>query len=171
MPDLELLYPGRFLKGPQIPESPPTRIEILEVGTELFESDEPAKAGKKKKDTKGIITAKMRDPVTGVVGPKEIVWCKTNALLTAQIYGRNTDEWIGKTVFIHFRPDVKFGSETPGGIRVCGAPASVLPRSVPVTIKRPHRKPEVYTLRPIGPAAPRAEAPAAEPATPPDTAE
>ena len=47
MPDLELLYPGRFLKGPQIPESPPTRIEILEVGTELFESDEPAKAGKK----------------------------------------------------------------------------------------------------------------------------
>lgn len=154
MPDLDLLFPGRFLKGTQL--SGVTKVEILGSNLENLadEDDGSTKQKKRKADHKAVLTVKMRDPVTCVIGPREIVWCKVNALLTAEIYGRNTDEWIGKTLFIWHDERVKFGKNQIGGIRVCGAPASVLPTERPVVIRLKKKVGgdliEEHTLRPNG---------------------
>jgi hypothetical protein len=137
MPHYDELYPGRFLKGSTLEH--PITIRILSLGGEVLEGDDGEKA-------KGVLkyrTAGPNGPVNG-----EIVWAKTNAILTAKALG--TDDytaWAGHTITIANDPSIMFGKEKVGGIRVVGSPELKL--TLIVDVKRPRRKkPERYTLRP-----------------------
>ena len=139
--NLDALYPGRFVKGKALLGV--TKIEVLNVHLEQLdkdakEQDDAPTPGKKKEKPRAILTARMRNPATGSVEPHEIIWCKVNSLLTKEIYGEKPAGWIGKVLFIHHDPRVRFGRDNTGGIRVCGAPANVLPqpKTVVITIKR-----------------------------------
>jgi len=152
MPDFDELYPGRFLKGTTL-EGPTTVKVVSMVGDKLKDDDGNEKL-------KAILTVKTRDKKSGDIVTEEIVWNKTNALLTAAMFGRDYEKWAGHLVTIAYDPNIMFGKEKKGGIRVAGPPE--LQRPCEVSIKRPRRKmPEVYTLRPT----PKATTEAA-PATP-----
>ncbi len=136
MPHYDELYPGRFLKGTTL--EGPTVIRILSMGGEVLE-------GEKGNENKGILRYRTagRDgrPVEG-----EIVWCKTNAILTSHILGSDYAAWAGRCITIHYDPTVKLGREQVGGIRVFGSPELKEPKTV--EIKRPRRKAERWRLVP-----------------------
>lgn len=136
MPDFDVLYPGRFLKGRTL--EAPKLIKILKVGGEELEGED------NNKELKAILT------YTDESGKSmQAVWCKTNSELVAALYGRDFTAWTGKYIAIYFDPSVKVKGVQKGGIRVWGAPASVLSSPKQVEIYRPRRKkPDVYTLRP-----------------------
>lgn len=139
MPDFEELYPGRFVKGVTL-EGPTTVKIVSMVGEPLEDDDGHAKL-------KAILTVKMRNKKTGAIEENQLVWNKTNALLTANIHGRDYAKWTDKLITIAYDPSVMFGKEKKGGIRVCGSPA--LTSTIEVSIKRPRRKrPEIYLLQP-----------------------
>lgn len=139
MPDLDTLFPGRFVKGRALPG--PLLIRIVDVLGEPLEGDD----GKKK--LKGILRYKSW-PDGQTMVPGEMILNKTNALLAAAIFGtRDYTAWGGRLLVIAFDPTVKLGAETPGGIRVIGSPD--LKAVLRVEVKRPRRStPEVYMLQP-----------------------
>lgn len=145
MADYETLYPGRFLKKEALPA--PKTIRIIDVIQTVLE-------GEKGQETKVVI--KYRDKT----GDGEIVWCKTNAALTAHALNeRDAEKWKGRLITIYNNPNVDLAGRKVGGIRVYGSPE--LTKAITVEIKRPRRKkPEVYQLVPTGKAKP--EAPPAE---------
>lgn len=139
MPDFEELYPGRFVKGVTLDGH--TTIKIVSMVGEKLQNDED------QEQLKAVLTVKMRDKRTGQIEQKELVWNKTNAVLTSHILGRDYSKWAGKLITIAYDPSIMFGKERKGGIRVCGSPHLKSP--VEVSIKRPRRKrPEVYLLQP-----------------------
>ena len=127
------LYPGRFLKATTL--TAPRTIRILSLGGELLPGDDGEKS-------KGIL--KYRDEL----GVGEIVWCKTNAALTARALGTDDyTQWANRLITIANDPSVMFGGERVGGIRVCGSPE--LKAEKRVEIKRPRRKkPDTFLLYP-----------------------
>ena len=192
MPNYRSLCPGRFLRGVDL--HGPTTIMILGFRREELKGagkdDEEGNGQKGKEpkrkggraDEKTILIAKMKNLETGHVCPsgkncpncvEEIVWNFTNNTLTAAIHGEDWALWIGKPITLHFDPSVKLCGQDTGGIRVCGSPSLKSPISVKV--KMPCRKvADIYRLTPTAAPSARAEsptAPAAEPSTPPDTAE
>lgn len=63
--------------------------------------------------------SKSRRPVVKLhKTEKALVLNKTNAKAIAGMYGHDTREWVGKRIAIYADPDVKFGREKVGGIRV-----------------------------------------------------
>ena len=143
----DALYPGRFLKGVTLKGQKTFRI--VEICVEKLEGDDG------KKEPKAILRYKDKD------GEGEIVWCKTNAQLAAQVFGTPViEQWAGRLLTVAFDPEVRFGAEKKGGIRVVGSPEMTEPKTV--EIKRPRRKKlEVHHLQPTGPR--RAPAPNALP--------
>lgn len=140
MPDFEELFPGRFVKGVTL-EGPTTFKIVSMVGEALKDDDD-------REQLKAILTVKMRNK-KGDVEQRELVWNKTNAILTSNILGRDYVQWAGKLITIAYDPTVMFGKEKKGGIRVCGSPH--LKNALEVQIKRPRRKrPEIYMLQPTG---------------------
>lgn len=133
MADYETLYPGRFLKKEALPS--PKVIRITKVTATVLE-------GEKGSENKVVLAYKSAD------GEGEIVWCKTNAALTAHALGeREYDKWIGRYLTIYNNPNVDLGGRKVGGIRVWGSPE--LKKAITVEIKRPRRKKgEVYRLVP-----------------------
>jgi hypothetical protein len=133
MADLETLFPGRFLKGVTL--ASPKVLRIQSVESTILDGDDGKKEGK------GIVKYTAAD------GPGEWLINKTNALLIAKMFGRDLDTWKGRLITIHFDPEVRFGSEKPGGIRVMGSPEIKAP--MVAEIKRPRRKkPDTYQLVP-----------------------
>lgn len=51
-------------------------------------------------------------------GVKPLVLNVTNSKTIAKLYGRDADGWIGKQISLYFDPDVRFGKEKVGGVRV-----------------------------------------------------
>jgi hypothetical protein len=163
MPDFEALYPGRFLKKHTLEAA--KVIRILKLKGELLEGDDGA-------ESKAILQYRAAD------GEGEIVWCKTNAILTAAALGgeRDHEKWSGRLLTIYMEPSVKVGGEVVGGVRVLGSPE--LKRIEEVKIKFRKKAPEVYVLVPTdkqgNPLAPggkldRARNPAVQPKTAPAT--
>lgn len=134
MADYETLYPGRFLKKEVL--AAPKVIRILAVTSTDLESESGAK------EPKVVVKYKAAD------GEGEIVWCKTNAVLTAEALGtREYNEWVGKLITIYNNPNVDLKGKKVGGIRVFGSPE--MKSAKKVSIKRPRRKnPEIYDLVP-----------------------
>ena len=134
MPHYESLFPGRFIKGAELTE--PRTVRIVRVYPEHIENDGGGK------DLKGIVHIRWSD------GEGEWVLNKTNAILCEACFGTpEIGEWEGRLVTLHFDKTVRFGRETPGGIRVLGSPE--LKAEKVVKIKRPRRKqPDTHKLYP-----------------------
>lgn len=133
MPDYEVLYPGRFLKGKTM--EGPKVIRISSLAPTDLEGDDGMEA-------KAVMRYRSSD------GDGEMVLCKTNAALIAEMFGeRDYTKWAGRLVTFHYDPTVRFGPKAVGGIRVMGSPD--LKSKLRVELTRPRRKkPEVYVLVP-----------------------
>jgi hypothetical protein len=49
---------------------------------------------------------------------KALVCNKTNATRIARMYGNDTEQWLGKAITLYFDPNVRFGPDRVGGVRV-----------------------------------------------------
>jgi len=145
MADFDALYPGRFLKGRVLDR--PRVIRIVSVVGTALEGEKGVKATGVLKYRGGF---SIRDGklVDDPKGEGEIVWCKSNAALTAAALGeRDYEKWGGHLITIWFDPEVDMGGKAVGGIRVFGSPE--MTQTKRVEISRPRRKkPDIYILRP-----------------------
>lgn len=143
MPDFETLYPNRFLKSATL--DAPRTVRILDIHGEELEGEKGVKL-------KGVL--KFRD----ASGEGEMVWPKTNSMLAAALFGaidngdpgqpvRDYSKWIGRLITIYRDPEVRFGAEKVGGVRVYGSPELKAPVTVSVQTTR-KRKPVSVTLHP-----------------------
>lgn len=62
------------------------------------------------KSRKGVL--RFREAV------KPLILNVTNSKTIAKLYGRDADGWIGKRIALYFDPNVRFGRELVGGVRV-----------------------------------------------------
>lgn len=86
------------------------------------------------------------------------VWRPPNGMLSAllQLWGDEAAQWIGRRVTLFNDPTVKFGNETPGGIRISHmSDIGPKPVTVRITVSRGRKGP--YTVHPISAAAPSAQ--------------
>lgn len=88
---------------------------------------------------------------------------RTNAEALKELWGRETDNWIGKRVTLHAQ-NVRVGPKMEPGIRVLGSPDITEPRTF--QLKLPRKKPIPMTLLPTG----KAKAPTPEPEPEPEHA-
>lgn len=150
--DFDLLYPNRFLKSAQFAGRDVT-LTIKQVDREELEDD-------KGKKTKGIVSFVER--------PFQLVLNKTNGLCLKAMFGRETNDWVGKRVT--FYPEAFYNNETKEHttcIRVRGSPD--LKADTSFVLKLSRKKPVTWPLKKTGqaraasPSAPSAPAPASEP--------
>ena len=78
------------------------------------------------------------------------VWRPPNGMLSAllQLWGDEAVQWIGRRVTLFNDPSVKFGKETPGGIRISHmSDIGPKPVTVRITVSRGRKGP--YTVKPL----------------------
>jgi hypothetical protein len=119
--DFDQLYPNRFLKAGEFQGKD---VTLVVASVKLEELGE----GKEKK-AKAILTFERT--------PKQMVLNRTNGECIKAMFGRNTDDWIGKPVtFFPATIDDPFTGEKTLAIRVRGSPAIDGPRQVAAKIGR-----------------------------------
>lgn len=128
--DAALLNPSRFIKSQSFAGREPT-FRIKEVRVEELEGTD----GKKK--LKGIVAFNEV--------PKEWVLNRTNVECLKALWGRETDDWIGKRVTLFAAPyhDNTTGEDTTC-VRVRGSPD--IEKTMAVTISLPRKKPFTMTM-------------------------
>jgi len=72
---------------------------------------------------------------------------RTNAECLKELWGRETDAWIGKRITLHAQ-NVRVGPKMEPGIRVLGTPDITEPRKF--DLRLPRKKPIPMTLLPTG---------------------
>ena len=75
---------------------------------------------------------------------KPMVANKTNSLVIAKLYGRDSDSWIGRSIEVYAEPNIKMGGEVTGGIRVRAPQVNAAPKPAPeqrppLTIAQKHQ--------------------------------
>ncbi len=129
--DFDQLFPGRFMKSGEFKGKDVT-LTIAKVFLEDMPDD---KSGGVR--AKGIVAFEKT--------PKHWVLNKTNATCLRAMFGRETDEWIGKRVTLYPAPyQDPFTGEMGTAIRVRGSPDITV--SKPVEIKMHKRKPTSLTM-------------------------
>lgn len=128
--DFDELYPNRFLKAGEFKGRDVT-LTISKVVLEEL-------AGKNGPEMKGILSFERT--------PKQLVLNKTNGLCLKALFGRNTDEWIGKKVTF-FPAEIQF-EDNDLAIRVRGSPDIAAP--VTFELKLARKKPRMVTLQRTG---------------------
>lgn len=132
--DASLLHPSRFLKAAEFKGKDVT-YTVRAVELEELESDD----GKKK--TKGI----MSFVETG----KQLVINRTNSDCFKAMFGRETDNWVGKRVTLWGAPYFdSFTKENIVAVRVRGSPDIAAP--VSATIKLARKKASTVTMQKTG---------------------
>ena len=145
--DMQLGFLGTYITAAEIGAATPT-LTIARVALEKVES--------LKASTDDMGGGKMRDRI--VVYFKESRsdrgWLlnRTNAECLKELWGRETDGWIGKRLTLCTQ-QVRVGPKVEPGIRVKGSPELTEPRTF--DLRLPRKKPTPYTLHPTGkPSAP-----------------
>jgi hypothetical protein len=128
--DFDELYPNRFMKAGEFKGKDVT-LTITKVILEEL-------AGKVGPEKKGILCFARTT--------KQLVLNKTNGLCLKALFGRNTDEWIGKKVTF-FPAEIQF-EDNDLAIRVRGSPDITAP--VTFELKLARKKPRMVTLQPTG---------------------
>ena len=124
--DFDKLFPNRFLKAGHF-EGKDVTLTLADVKVEELEGD-------KGKEMRGIISFKET--------PKQLVLNKTNGLCLRGMFGRNTDQWLGKRVTF-FPAPIDFG-DAEIAIRVRGSPD--LAADMDVEIKLARKKPKMMKM-------------------------
>lgn len=156
----QALLVGNFIKAGEfgtgeIPAQPTWTISrvALEKLESIAMADTESATGKLK--TKGIVYFKE-------IGQGWVL-NRTNIMCLVEMWGADTDGWVGKRVTL-FAADVRVGPKMDKGIRIKGSPD--LTREVTVSVKLPRRKPIPMKLVPT-----KANgAASAHPVPPPDEA-
>ena len=94
------MFPSRFLSKDDLPVSRVFTIE--ETLMEEVESEE----------------GKSDKPIIYFEESKPLVLNKTNAEILKELYGEDSDLWVGKKVEAYVDPSVRFGTKKIGGIRL-----------------------------------------------------
>jgi hypothetical protein len=121
--DFDKLFPGRFLKAADLNGKDVTLTISAVVVDELV--------GDKGTEMKGLLSFAGKK--------KQLVLNKTNGLCLKQMFGRETDAWVGKRVTIF---PTTFNDEPC--IRVKGSPD--LDKDVTFELKLPRKAPKTTTL-------------------------
>lgn len=121
--DFDLLFPGRFLKAADLRGKEMT-LTITAVVTDELPSD-------KGSEIKGLVSFQG--------AKKQLVLNKTNGLCLKQMFGRESDDWIGKRVTIW---PTTFNDEPC--IRVKGSPD--IEADMTFELKLPRKAPKCTTL-------------------------
>jgi hypothetical protein len=124
--DFDKLFPGRFLKAGQFGGRDVT-MTIAKIVLEEMD-------GVKGKETKAIASFRER--------PLQLVLNKTNALSLKAMFGRETDQWVGKRVTF-FPAKIQF-EDHDIAIRVRGSPD--IAANVTFELKLARKKPRSVTL-------------------------
>lgn len=89
--------------------------------------------------------------------PKGRPWrpCKTAMRLLSHGWGPETDQWVGRRVGLYYEPDVTFGKEQTGGIRVEKMSHT---RGFRVALAEKRGKYRMWEIAPLSDSAPRQDA-------------
>ena len=100
---------------------------------------------------------------------KPFLPCLTMRKMIAAIWGAESEEWVGKSMTLFRDPSIKFGPDTPGGVRISHMSGIEKPVSVQLLEKRGKRR--QYTIVPLDVTAPAKTAKPKPPAVTIDRAE
>lgn len=132
--DYSLLFPNRFLKAVEFKGKDVT-LTIEKIEIETLEGDKGAKA-------KGIISFRETK--------KQLVLNRTNAECLAGMFGRDTDNWLGKRVTLFPAPFAdNLGLGVTVAIRVRGSPD--IPANKQIEVRLPRKRPVKVTMLKTGP--------------------
>lgn len=139
--DMMLGFLGQYISAAELGDKSPT-LTIASVALEKVEQ---------LKDDGMASAAKVRDRVVIYFSESKSGrgWLlnRTNAEALKELWGRETDNWIGHKVTIHAQM-VRVGAKTEPGIRVKGSPELSAPRTF--SLKLPRKRPQDYRLVPTG---------------------
>ena len=80
-------------------------------------------------------------------GGKPFIPCLTMRKLIAALWGGESDNWIGKSMTLFRDPSIKFGPDTPGGVRI--SHMSGIEKTVSVQLLEKRGKRRQYTIVPL----------------------
>jgi hypothetical protein len=150
--DMGLGFLGTYITAAELVGKEPT----LTIGRVTLEKVESLKA------TDDAGAGKMKDRVIVYFkeSKSERGWLlnRTNAECIKELWGRETDNWLGHKVTLYTTP-VRVGPKVEPGIRVKGSPELDKPRTF--DLKLPRKKPTPMTLVPTGKTKPADAPPAA----------
>lgn len=95
---------------------------------------------------------------------KPFLPCLTMRKMIAAIWGKESDSWIGQSLTLFRDPSIKFGPDTPGGVRI--SHMSGIDKTISVQLLEKRGKRRTYTIVPLvveKPVAKQPEKPAAQP--------
>lgn len=153
--DAGLLTPSKYIKAASLGGRDRT-VTITGVKIEELEREDNTK------EARGLISLAET--------PKRWVLNVTNVKALVQMFGRETDKWLGRKVTLFPEPNEM--SESGFAIRVRGSPE--IDKDITFTLKLARKKPRKVTLKRTGDAPPtngnglKAQ-PAPAPSSPPDT--
>jgi len=105
---------SNFLKKEDLTR--PVKVKIESVGMIEFEQN-----GKKQ----------VKLDISLVGKDKRFACNKTNARMISEIYGKETDKWIGKEITLYNDPTVTMGDQVVGGIKVQYIPEEMPEDDIP----------------------------------------
>ena len=80
-------------------------------------------------------------------GGKPFLPCLTMRKLIAALWGGESDDWIGRSMTLFRDPSIKFGPDTPGGVRI--SHMSGIDKTVSVQLLEKRGKRRQYTIVPL----------------------
>lgn len=97
---------GNALKGADLPKGKRIKVTIEKVTLQTYDNKEEG----------GVPEQKLQ---LHFVGKEKYMVCnKTNAVMIAGVYGEETDDWMGREIYLFFDPSVQYKGQVTGGIRV-----------------------------------------------------
>lgn len=120
----ESRFKGDYISAAELGDKRPT-LTISRITICRIEDD------KKKKDVdKPVMWFKEID--------RGWMYCKTTGHACAAMFGEDDEQWIGKRLTLYADPNVSFGGDQVGGIRIAGSPD--IEKPIQVRIKFPKKK-------------------------------
>lgn len=152
--DFDELYPGRFLKSTKFKNKDGKFIDVTLVVESVFVEELEGDKGKKKKGIVAFVDKTL-----------QLVLNRTNGECLKAMFGRETNNWVGKRVTLWAAPyhDNTTGEDTTC-IRVRGSPD--LPADKTFELKLARKKPVMMTMKRTGVKAVAAPTPPPQPVAP-----
>jgi hypothetical protein len=132
MPDYATFFAGRYISANVVEGLGPRPLKIAKVVSEEVEQiDDPSQT---------------RERMIVYFDGSRRGWLvnRTNAECLVAMFGRRTEDWIGRRVVLKSEP-VRVGPTTQPGIRVHGSPD--IAEDVRFSLRLPRKRPQPYTLK------------------------
>ena len=78
---------------------------------------------------------------------KPFMPCKGMTRLLGHLWGPDAAQWVGRALVLYRDPDVRFGADTTGGVRICAV--SNIERAVKVPIRTSQKSVKSYDVEPL----------------------